>query len=601
MSKNMELLDPTQVPFYPHCLEWLEGYFVSLWANCICWTTRDKRPDVQWVPLEMCASRTGVDDISRYYTNGTVGIFNFCGETIGSSTFRYACIINRDVLQGNKKPGSAEIKIKTNIKSSSLAGRAIAEALKEMRNTSQPTTYGIIYLICKDVLLIYPICCGSSICSTTLTKHYESRFIGDIRSLNVLNPDELTRVVAYVPEILCFLLRVGLFILILISLRNHYAKLEHRNRNNTSSDGWRKFLTFKEFCALEGFPARGTKLPGWHIECSAMTSAKLGNHMDINSRGIDLAFSHHDNEVAQNEVFSLHWASLIQAQRAQITPKFTTIREVLARSTIIFLGGWREGIEITTDMVDTSGIREEKLNNFLKDKIFSALCNLFDTPTAMNAILELASSFTRAESSGLNSTIFESFAKQSKIGWTGIGVPEYAAIIECPSHYKGCNSSACHIKSSISCEDLSSFFNLREGPDFSKFSRIEAHPRKLINLRYKCCRRSSEERIEKRKKESLASMRRFGLASLVCGMRAPYQETQKGLGKAKEIARVVVASNSERRACEGFQPPWRLMLFISYFLEGVKRYGALIIWYTEAPLVQFITGASNNNNQNNRS
>lgn len=59
---------------------------------------------------------------------------------------RYACIINRDVLQGNKKPGSAEIKIKTNIKSSSLAGRAIAEALKEMRNTSQPTTYDIIYL-----------------------------------------------------------------------------------------------------------------------------------------------------------------------------------------------------------------------------------------------------------------------------------------------------------------------------------------------------------------------------------------------------------------------------------------------------------------------
>lgn len=37
MSKNMELLDSTQVPFCPHCLEWLEGYFVSLWANCICW------------------------------------------------------------------------------------------------------------------------------------------------------------------------------------------------------------------------------------------------------------------------------------------------------------------------------------------------------------------------------------------------------------------------------------------------------------------------------------------------------------------------------------------------------------------------------------
>lgn len=42
--------------------------------------------------------------------------------------------------------------------------------------------------------------------------------------------------------------------------------------------------------------------PGWHIECSVMASAILGDNMDIHSGGVDLAFPHHDNEMAQSEV-----------------------------------------------------------------------------------------------------------------------------------------------------------------------------------------------------------------------------------------------------------------------------------------------------------
>jgi cysteinyl-tRNA synthetase len=46
----------------------------------------------------------------------------------------------------------------------------------------------------------------------------------------------------------------------------------------------------------------GLGRPGWHIECSVMASAILGDNMDIHSGGIDLAFPHHDNEIAQSEV-----------------------------------------------------------------------------------------------------------------------------------------------------------------------------------------------------------------------------------------------------------------------------------------------------------
>lgn len=46
----------------------------------------------------------------------------------------------------------------------------------------------------------------------------------------------------------------------------------------------------------------GPGRPGWHIECSVMATAIFGDNMDIHSGGIDLAFPHHDNEMAQSEV-----------------------------------------------------------------------------------------------------------------------------------------------------------------------------------------------------------------------------------------------------------------------------------------------------------
>ena len=47
----------------------------------------------------------------------------------------------------------------------------------------------------------------------------------------------------------------------------------------------------------------GEGRPGWHIECSVMASAVLGPGMDVHSGGEDLAFPHHDNEIAQSEAY----------------------------------------------------------------------------------------------------------------------------------------------------------------------------------------------------------------------------------------------------------------------------------------------------------
>ncbi len=45
----------------------------------------------------------------------------------------------------------------------------------------------------------------------------------------------------------------------------------------------------------------GKGRPGWHIECSAMSQAELGETIDIHAGGIDLIFPHHENEIAQSE------------------------------------------------------------------------------------------------------------------------------------------------------------------------------------------------------------------------------------------------------------------------------------------------------------
>ena len=44
--------------------------------------------------------------------------------------------------------------------------------------------------------------------------------------------------------------------------------------------------------------------PGWHIECSCMAKKLLGETIDIHAGGMDLAFPHHENEIAQSEALT---------------------------------------------------------------------------------------------------------------------------------------------------------------------------------------------------------------------------------------------------------------------------------------------------------
>ena len=90
------------------------------------------------------------------------------------------------------------------------------------------------------------------------------------------------------------------------------------------------------------WPSRwGEGRPGWHIECSAMSGALLGEHFDIHGGGEDLQFPHHENEIAQSEgangvKFVNYWMHngflrVDEEKMSKSIGNFFTLREVLQR------------------------------------------------------------------------------------------------------------------------------------------------------------------------------------------------------------------------------------------------------------------------------
>ena len=85
----------------------------------------------------------------------------------------------------------------------------------------------------------------------------------------------------------------------------------------------------------------GPGRPGWHIECSAMSTCCLGNHFDIHGGGMDLKFPHHENEIAQSEAatgekFANLWmhngfVQINDEKMSKSLGNFFTIRDVLAQ------------------------------------------------------------------------------------------------------------------------------------------------------------------------------------------------------------------------------------------------------------------------------
>jgi cysteinyl-tRNA synthetase len=175
----------------------------------------------------------------------------------------------------------------------------------------------------------------------------------------------------------------------------------------------------------------GRGRPGWHIECSAMSEAYLGEVFDIHGGGLDLIFPHHENELAQSRcahgtsVMANYWMhnGFLEVEGKKMSKSegnFVTIRELLETDT--FGGRKWEGSVLRyamlsthyTQPIDWTSVRlvwaRKQLSDFWKlarkhegavvqledldDRVISALCDDLNTP---QAIVELNRQFSEAE------------------------------------------------------------------------------------------------------------------------------------------------------------------------------------------------------------
>jgi len=125
----------------------------------------------------------------------------------------------------------------------------------------------------------------------------------------------------------------------------------------------------------------GAGRPGWHLECSAMAMAYLGETLDIHTGGVDNLFPHHTNEIAQSEgatgkPFAKYWLHaahlLVEGQKmAKSLGNFLTIPDLTGRgiapSTIRYLllsGQYRSQLNFTFDGLDAAGRAVARLAEF---------------------------------------------------------------------------------------------------------------------------------------------------------------------------------------------------------------------------------------------
>ncbi len=171
----------------------------------------------------------------------------------------------------------------------------------------------------------------------------------------------------------------------------------------------------------------GSGRPGWHIECSAMSTCCLGNHFDIHGGGMDLQFPHHENEIAQSEgatgeKFVNLWmhngfVRVNEEKMSKSLGNFFTVREVLKRYRpeiirfFILSSHYRSPLNYSDEQLNEAGTALTRLYTALrgsattnqtieadyKIRFEQAMDDDFNTPVALSVIFDLARELNKAK------------------------------------------------------------------------------------------------------------------------------------------------------------------------------------------------------------
>ncbi|HKJ09624.1 MAG TPA: cysteine--tRNA ligase [Gammaproteobacteria bacterium] len=169
----------------------------------------------------------------------------------------------------------------------------------------------------------------------------------------------------------------------------------------------------------------GPGRPGWHIECSAMSTHWLGDHFDIHGGGLDLQFPHHENEIAQSEAATGHpfvnywmhngFVQINEEKMSKSLGNFFTVREVLKRYRpeevryFILSSHYRSPLNYSDDNLDQARAALTRFytalrglpdappddGNGYREQFTAAMDDDFNTPEALAVLFDLAREINR--------------------------------------------------------------------------------------------------------------------------------------------------------------------------------------------------------------
>ena len=177
--------------------------------------------------------------------------------------------------------------------------------------------------------------------------------------------------------------------------------------------------------------------PGWHIECSAMSTKCLGNHFDIHGGGMDLSFPHHENEIAQSECATgehyvntwMHcgFVRVDDEKMSKSLNNFFTIREVLkvyhpeVIRYFLLSSHYRSPVNYSEDNLNNAKASVSRLYSALEGLEFAStpaaqdsayeaeflavMNDDFNTPKAIAVLFELAKELNKTQDLSLASLL----------------------------------------------------------------------------------------------------------------------------------------------------------------------------------------------------
>ena len=286
---------------------------------------------------------------------------------------------------------------------------------------------------------------------STITDRYAAAYREDMAALGVdgdFAPDLEPAATAHIPQIIAMIQRLADaghayaaegHVLFAVASFDGYGKLSRRDLDDMLAGARVEVAPYKRDAGdfvlwkpssddLPGWDSPwGRGRPGWHIECSAMAAAHLGETIDIHAGGIDLQFPHHENEVAQSECahggrpFARWWLhnGMLNFGGAKMSKSVGNIERIhdLVRAHppealrhALLSAHYRQPLEWSEALIEQSvrtldrlygtlrDLGETRVHAVIPDGIEAALDDDLNTPAALAEIARIAGEARRAAS-----------------------------------------------------------------------------------------------------------------------------------------------------------------------------------------------------------